>query len=71
MLHSYFKFLSRNKAYTAIDVLGLALSFMFSSQLVDLRRERNRMPDRELAHRALAVIPRSIANPTKALTSND
>ncbi len=29
MLKSYFKFLSRNKAYTAIDVLGLALSFMF------------------------------------------
>ncbi|MCC8117617.1 MAG: FtsX-like permease family protein [Bacteroidales bacterium] len=29
MLKSYFKFLSRNKAYTAIDVLGLSLSFMF------------------------------------------
>ena len=28
-MKSYFKFLSRNKAYTAIDVLGLALSMMF------------------------------------------
>lgn len=28
-MKSYFKFLSRNKAYTAINVLGLALSMMF------------------------------------------
>ena len=27
-MKSYFKFLSRNKAYTAIDVLGLAVSIM-------------------------------------------
>lgn len=26
---SYFKFLSRNKAYTAIDVFGLSVSLMF------------------------------------------
>lgn len=28
-MKSYFKFLSRNKAYTAIDVFGLAISMMF------------------------------------------
>ncbi len=28
-MKSYFKFLSRNKAYTAIDVFGLAISIMF------------------------------------------
>ena len=27
-MKSYFKFLSRNKAYTAIDVLGLALRLL-------------------------------------------
>ena len=28
-MKSYLKFLSRNKAYTAIDVFGLAVSMMF------------------------------------------
>ena len=28
-IKSYFKFLSRNKAYTAIDVFGLSISIMF------------------------------------------
>lgn len=28
-MRSYFKFLRKNKAYTLIDVLGLALSVMF------------------------------------------
>ncbi|MDE5813983.1 MAG: ABC transporter permease, partial [Muribaculaceae bacterium] len=28
-MKSYFKFLSRNKAYAAIDVFGLAISMMF------------------------------------------
>ena len=28
-MRSYFKFLRKNKAYTIIDVIGLALSMMF------------------------------------------
>ena len=28
-LHSFLKFLNRNKAYTAINIFGLAVSLMF------------------------------------------